>query len=904
MRYSTWPLLLVVLSLLLVVTLLSFPSVSASYGTLSITVKTRDGDLLPNAIVTINGTSPKITNINGLVSFTNVNLYAKQTIEITYRDFSVYRVTDFNASGSRSVTLTAEVSNWRIRVYDNSGKNPVPNAVVRVEVDTLRNESRTDGDGVVVLKNLPWRQDYRVKVIYAGREVFNEVKPLGNDTRSIDVNATLYNLTVRINDKNGKPVQGVEVKVWNGSKAYPVYTSVTSGSDGRALMRFLVPENYIVLLTYRGDILANETVRVTGDKMHTMSVSLQMVNVTVYNSKGNRIIKGENYELKGQLFRDGAPYSDVVVTKDGTLRLGHTHYPGRYNLVVSFAGVKVYEGTCDVSEQTISFNINAKFYDLFVQASDEGLFSKKLKDNVKITLSLGDTFTVTVTTEQGLATVRDVPPATYNYEVHYGIYLVGKGQVSFNSDKETVSLKLTVYGLDLTFVNSEGDRVPATVTIKTYDGKPLGDVTANDEGLAFVRGLIPIRYSLYVKYMEFDVATVDDLVINRDCERIIETSVHNLKLKVLDYDGIAPVNGAEVTVRVGEVRLRGTTNSSGIAVIKNIPQTICSLSIELYGVEIYSDSFAVTSSDLRTVERTRVYDVVIKVFDADKTPLDEGTVSVLFGDHELKVDVTTEGTARVENIPALQLLVRCYLYDVVAGEISSLIRYDEQRVELVSKVYTVTLSYKMADDKPMSSGYVKVHLGGKELMVLELDKAGRISKRLPKGDYTFIAYYQDTEVSRKDLSIYDRVNILLDAEVYLTVLKIMDIKGEPIEGAEITLSKEGSIPVYGNTNLDGTFSTYLAKGIYNCQIRISDYVIKSTYEASANNEVVILHLTPKVVEPYVVLGVALGLIGLVGFFYVKKFIKRLSIPRRPALRRPKACDSEGVGVRRRHLPRL
>ncbi|MEM4450889.1 MAG: hypothetical protein QXF74_02715, partial [Nitrososphaerota archaeon] len=167
MRYSTWLLSLVVLSLLLVVTLLYFPSASASYGTLSITVKTKDGNPLPNAIVTINGTFSGTTNVNGLVSFTNVNLYAKQTVDIAYLDFSVYRVTDFNASGSGSVTFTVDVSNWRIKVYDNSGKNPVPNAIVRVEVDTLRNESKTGNDGVVTFKNLPWRQDYRVKVIYA-----------------------------------------------------------------------------------------------------------------------------------------------------------------------------------------------------------------------------------------------------------------------------------------------------------------------------------------------------------------------------------------------------------------------------------------------------------------------------------------------------------------------------------------------------------------------------------------------------------------------------------------------------------------------------------------------------------------------------------------------------------------
>ncbi|MEM0456652.1 MAG: hypothetical protein QXP86_01535 [Nitrososphaerota archaeon] len=904
MRYSTWLLSLVVLSLLLVVTLLYFPSASASYGTLSITVKTKDGNPLPNAIVTINGTFSGTTNVNGLVSFTNVNLYAKQTVDIAYLGFSVYRVTDFNASGSGSVTFTVDVSNWRIKVYDNSGKNPVPNAIVRVEVDTLRNESKTGNDGVVTFKNLPWRQDYRVKVIYAGREVFNEIKPLGNDTRSIEVRAMLYNLTVRINDKNGKPVQGVEVKIWNGSKAYPVYASATSGSDGRAFLKFLVPENYIVLSTYKGDILANDTVSVTGDKTHTMNTHLQMVNVTVYNSKGNRIIKGESYELKGQLFRDGTPYSDVVTTKDGILRLGHVYYPRNYNLVVSFAGIKVYEGNCSINEQTATFNINAKFYDVFVQVSEEGLFSKKLKDNVKVTLSLSDVFTVTAMTEQGLATIRDVPPATYKYEIHYEIYSVGKGEISFSSDRETVSMKLKTYRLNLTFVNSEGDRVPATVTIKTYDGKLLGDVTSDDKGLAVVTGLIPIRYFLHVKYMGFDVATVEDLVIDNDREMTIKTNVHNLKLEVLDYDGIAPVNGAEVSVKVGDTILRGATNSSGIVIIKNIPQTVCSLSIELYGVEIYSDSFTVTSSVLRTVSKTRVYDVIIKVFDADKVSLDEGVVSVVFGSHELKANLTTEGTARIENIPASQLLVKHYLYGVVAGEVSTALQYDEQRVELLSNVYTVTLSYRMADGEPMSSGYVKVYLGGKELMVLELDKAGKISKRLPRGDYTFVAYYQDTEVSRKDLSIYDRVNMLLDAEVYLTVLKLKNIKGEPIEGAEITLSKEGSAPIYGITNPDGTFSTYLAKGAYNCQIRMGDYVLNSTYKANANNEVVILHLMPKIVEPYIVLGVTLGLIALVSFFYVKKFIKGRSILRRQTLRRPKVRDSEGAGVRRGRLPRL
>ncbi|MCS7136408.1 MAG: carboxypeptidase-like regulatory domain-containing protein [Nitrososphaerota archaeon] len=889
---------------MLIVTLSSLPLAHASYGTLSITVKTKDGAVLPNAIVKINETISKTTNVNGIASFTKVNLYARHTIDVSYLNFSVYRLTDFNASGSASVTLIVDVSNWKIKVYDNSGKDVVPNAIVNVKVDTLVRESKTDKDGVAVFENLPWRSDYRVRIIYAGREVFSEEKPLNNDTRSIEVRARLYNLVVRISDKNGKPVQGVEVNVWNGSKAYPVYASATSRSDGKVSLKFLVPENYIVLSTYKGDILANDTVNITGDKTHSVVAPLQMVNVTVYNFKGNKIIKGENYELKGQLFRDGSAYSDVVTTKDGILRLGHAYYPGNYNLVVSFMGVKVYEGACNVTEQTAVFNIKAKFYDFFVQISDEGLFSRKLGEDVKVKLSIKDDFSVTATTMQGTAIFNDVPPTTYKYEVYYGIYPVGKGEVGFSVDREIVNLKLKTHTLNLTLVNSEGDGVPATVTIRTYDGKLLGDVTADEKGLARISGLIPIRYSLYVKHMGFNVATVDNLVIDSDREMIMETNVHNLKLEVLDYDGIAPVNGAEVTVRVGDTRLSGTTNSSGIVIIKNVPQTTCSLLIELYGVEIYRDFLTVTSSALRTISKTHVYDVVVRVFDADKAPLGEGAVSVLFGNNELKTEVIAEGTARIENIPASRLLIRHYLYGVNTGEVSPTLQYDEQIVELLSRVYSVTISYKMADDKPMPSGYVKVYLGGKELMTLELDKNGRISKRLPRGDYTFVAYYQDTEVSRKELSIYERVNVLLDAKVYFTVFKLKNIEGEPIEGAKVRLSKEGSSPIQGITGQDGTFSTYLAKGIYNCQIRIGDYVLDSKYEANTNNEIAIVHLTPKVMEPYIVLGAAVGIIGLVGYSYTKKFIKKRSISRRPALQRPKIRDSEETDVRRRRLPRL
>ncbi len=901
MRCNVWLLFLVIISLLLVVTLLYFPLASASYGTLNITVKTKDGNLLSKAVVKINETYTKTTDDYGRVSFTDVNLYANQSITITYLTFSVYSAT-FNATGSSSVTFTVDVSDWKIVVYDSSGRNAVQNAVVRVSVNTLVREGKTDNGGAVTFKNLPWTSGYEVRVIYAGKEVLKKEEVLDEGTRIVKVNAALYSLTVKVSDKNGKPVRGIEVNVWNGSKAYPVYASTISGSDGKASLKFLVPENYITLLTYKGDILSNDTIRVIEDKIHTVSVPLQMVNVTVYNSKGNRIIKGESYELKGQLFRDGAPYSELVTTKDGILQLGHVYYPRSYNLVVSFVGVKVYEGICNVNEQTGTFNINAKFYDIFVRFSDEGLFSKKLKDDVSVTLTISEAFSITATAMQGLATINDVPPTTYDYEIHYGIYPVGKGKLSFSTDRETLDVKLKTYTLNLTFVNSENEGVPATVTIKSYDGKLLGDVTADDGGLAIIRGLIPIRYSLYVRHVGFNVAIVEDLMIDNDIELTVKTNVHNLKLEVLDYDGVAPINGAEVTVKVGDVRLNGLTNSSGIVIIKNVPQTTCSLSINLYGVEIYSDSLIVTSSVIHTISGTRVYDVVVKVFDVDKMLLEEGTVSVLFGNNELKSGVTAEGIARIENIPASLLLIRYCLYGVAAGEVSFMLQYDEQIVELLSSVYTVTLSYKMADGKPMSSGYVKVYLKAEELMVLELDSAGKISKRLPKGDYTFVAYYQDTEVSKKDLSVYGRVNMLLDAEVYLTILKLKDIKGRPIEGAEVTLSKNGNVIAHGTTDPNGALSTYLAKGVYVFQLRIDEYALNSSYEANVNNEVVIIHLTPRVVEPYIVLGVALGIISLVSFSCIKKFINRWSILRKLVLRRARGRGSEGV--RREHLPRI
>lgn len=903
MRRTFWFLLLFVLSLAVIIALYSFPSASASYGTLSITVKNKDGSVLPGATVRVNGTVGT-TDENGVVSFTNVNLYANHSIKITYLGFSVYEVSVFNASGSSAVTFTASVSSWSIKVYDASGRNAVPNATVRLKVNVLEREGRTNKDGLVTFENMPWTSGYRVRVFYAGREVFNEEKGLGENTRSIEVRAALYNLTVRVNDRSGKPVQGVEVRVWNGSTAYPVYATATSGPDGRASLKYLVSENYIVLSTYRGDVLSNETLSVTEDKVYTVSAPLQMVNVTVYNSKGTRVIRGEGYELKGQLFRDGIPYSGVTLTKDGTLRLGHAYYPRSYRLVVSFAGVEVYDGICEVNEQTASFNINAEFYDLLVQVSEEGIFSGKLREKVTVTLSLGDAFSVTATTSQGVATINDVPHTTYDYRIHYGTYLVGSGEVGFTRDMEAVTLKLRSYRLNVTLINSEGGGVPATVTVKTYDGEVLGDVKADDRGLAVLNGLIPIRYSIYVKHMGFDVGSAEDVVLDGDREITVETSVHNLKLMVLDYDGIDPIEGAEVNVKVGDARLGGTTNSSGIAIVRNVPQTTCDLSIELHGIEIYRDSLRVTSSSLRTVSKTYVYDLVVKVFDAEKMPLDKGTVAVLFGDYKLEANVTADGTARLENLPASRLLIKYYLYGVAAGEVTPDLQYDEQSVELLSKVYTVTLNYRMADGKPMSSGYVKVYLGARELMTVDVDRTGRISSRLPKGDYTFAAYYQDVEVSKKEVSVYDRVSMALDAEVYLTVLRVKDARGRPIVGAEVKISREGRAPIYGVTDSDGTFSTYLAKGQYGWQLRIGDYMLNSTYEANSNNEVVVVHLTPRVAEPYVVLGTASGIIALVAFFYSKKFIKRRATLTRPALRRQKSGGQEGESVQRRRLPRI
>lgn len=890
------PVLLTILSALIPgLILFGMQPASADPGTLTVTIKTRDNKVLPDARVTINGTITATTDSNGVASFGNVNLYANHSIEVRYKDFLVYEQKKFNASGSTTATFTVSVSDWNIKLYDSSGKNPVPGATIKLRLNVLTEEERTDSSGLAKFGNMPWSSGYELKVFYRGREVHSESYALNDASRSISVNVRLYMLMVIVKDVRGQPVRGADVKVWNASKLYPVYATGTTDAKGNATLRFLVGENYITEVSYKGDLISNKTINVSSDTSDVVTANLLSVNITVYNFKGNRIIAGGNYALKGILYRDGQAYSDEVSTNDGILRLGHAYYPRDYRLVVKIAGVEVYNNIYELRADTASGSIRAKFYDMNAVISKGNLLDEKLADRLRIILRIDTAFEVSFMTERGMAKVLNLPAADYQYIAYYDGYQVGSGTFRLTIDDEAVSLGLNAYKLNVRVLNKEDGPVPASVTISTYDRKLLKSIMADEDGFASFEGLLPIKYSLVFKHLGKEVGR-SDVDIYQDTSLTVNTEVYNFRANVFDYDGVMPLDGCSVILRLGEFTLSNNTDPNGFVIVKNAPMAEYDLSVILYGIVIYEGKITVRSGNPVIIDKTDVYDVVVKVYDAERMSLQEGKVNVVFSGLEKTADVGPDGKARIENVPRWRLLIRYSLYGIQAGELDASLEYDEQTFELTARVYPVILSYKMGDEKPMTEGYVSLEHQGTELLRQELDRMGRVSLRVPAGSYSFVAYYKGVEVSSYELSVYGRVSESIVAAVYLTEFVLKGLDGKPIGNASLLLTMDGSAFLRASTGPDGSASFYLPRGDYVWTVTLGDVqLVNATYSAKENNSIRLIYIPERSTEYYAAISSLAAAMGIVGFSVYKGFFRG----------RPSRGARMGMEVRRRpKTPRI
>jgi 5-hydroxyisourate hydrolase-like protein (transthyretin family) len=896
------------LALGLVLLLFTIPDSNAANVNITYVVKTADGSTpIPGAVVKLNGTAQATTNSLGEATI-SANPLANNGVTVEFRGILVYsnivNTTLVDPSPPYVVTLRVNVATLTVRVVSNTGID-VPRAVVSLEYGVnLKNTTVTGSDGRASIPLMPYTT-YRVKVSYRGYDVEDSDREFSGGL--ITVSAALFRMTVNVLDASNNGVPGSLVKIWYGPKPTGNNTGFSSGTtDSGGVVRLdLLPDGeYHLEVEYKDENVYTSPSRVVIDGAsitYNARTDLIRYSLTVYDADGSDVISGSQYRISAELLRGSYRYSEATTTT-GILDLGIVK-PREYTLVLRLGEYEVFRDTVSAPADN---NVRAKFYDILVRVEAPRTPSEPLLREVGLKMNLGTVFTLEGTTRDSGISFNNVPAGRYRYEITHGPYTIGSGEVNVDAEGKRITLTPTLNTLTLNIKNADGEAIAGKAYLTTYQGARIGVYDADEDGVVRVSDLIPIMYSVYVEYRGVRVLDQVEIVLDSNKEESLLTKVYNIVLELLDSDGKDHLAGASLTVEGGSIVETGESGENGTVSVKNLPVGQYSVSIEYLGVPVHREDLRVDASKNFKINAKSVVDVDIEVVDSESNPLESGSVEIVFGRARFSGEVA-DGKTRFENVPAGGYRTVVNYLGFVVYDKPITISVDEDKIRILASVYYLTIVAKKADDTPLTGSQVKASASNRLIGQAITDSGGRAELKLPKGDYSLDVFYQGVAVSSQIVSVAESSSINIQTRVYRIDVKILTPDGLPVEGAEITLTRDNSVIVTGRTDEAGETLVYLAEGDYDWVTRIGEYTYSSVFKAKENKNLTLLHVVDNLQNQGIVLGATAAVSASSVFGLLRWGRPRVRTARQrqaPARRSGARPAGEGSNLKRPRIPRI
>ncbi|MCD6235709.1 MAG: carboxypeptidase regulatory-like domain-containing protein, partial [Thaumarchaeota archaeon] len=550
-----------VVALLMLTMFISIASASDE-TTITITVSTKEGLPLKDAIVSLNGTIIGKTNSYGRITHTVSAANVTDSTICVYYVFDGHNLTISNCQSYGNATdihITAEVvKSWPIRVWDHALRDPVPDANVTIALKSdpsLKFWKLTDQDGKAVFGIIPY-EDFDVYVKYG--EIYKTVEsvkptPISayNKVEELNISLPLYRVTITVLDKKSSPVKDVNLQLKEDLEESPI-ASVKSGSDGKAVFK-LIPRGSYYLTAYLKGVKVYESedkeITITGDDVSkTIAVNAVKLNLTIYDYDGSDKIT--NYQLKGSLILNGVTVGETG-SEDGVLRFGHTPF-ANYTLKITLGSLEVYSSPYLVNLENAEKSINAWFYDVAVEVNASSLVNATLTKSLKGTLT-ASTVKIDFQLKDGKAQLINVPRSTkYTASLYYGERKVQEiSGVKIISEGQIVKLNLTGYKISVFTANLAGEPVNASISIILPGVGKITSFETDSKGRGVSGLLLPLSYEVEA-FLDGILVGKQSLNLVSNAELHMKLSIMDVVFKILDKDGEAVLGNVSLKLVHGK----------------------------------------------------------------------------------------------------------------------------------------------------------------------------------------------------------------------------------------------------------------------------------------------------------------------------------------------------------------
>lgn len=404
-----------------------YPELEFKVWTITVIVKDKENQLIPNAIVKVNN-GEYLTNQHGEAGIPLVNGEYPVTIEKTGYDTLQGEIKVNNQNADVTFKMDFFLYNVEFNISQVNQGNPAEGATIKIEGQPGVLNVNGSGQATIKLKN----GNYSYTVQKRGYDdLTGSFNVEGQDTF---IQRTLvlkhYNVVITVLDSdNSSPVQGAAVNI-NGSPC-------PTNERGQAVVS-LQNGTYPYTVTKSGYYDGSSSVTVLdSDNSSVISLKARLYNVimTVKNPS-KEPIKGATVEINATSYQTQDNGEVSLQLKNGT-----------YPFTVVANGMDDYLGELEVVSADIpSFPVNMEYkkYDIvFTVQTDEGVAI----ENANIHINEKDYQTL----HGGLVTVR-LSDGQYPYTVTKEGYVQTQGNVEVSGSNKNVLAQLTPISYNITFV--------------------------------------------------------------------------------------------------------------------------------------------------------------------------------------------------------------------------------------------------------------------------------------------------------------------------------------------------------------------------------------------------------------------------------------------------------------------
>lgn len=440
-----------------------FPVLEFTAWTITVIVKNKENELIPNAIVKVNN-GEFLTNQTGEAEILLVNGEYPVTIEKTGYDTLQGTIKVNNQNADVTFEMDFFLYNVEFNISQVNQGSPAEDATIRIEGQPEVLTVNSSGRATATLKN----GNYNYTVQKKGYDdLTGSFNVEGQDTF---IQRTLvlkhYSVVITVLDSdNSSPVQGAAVNI--NSSSYP------TNERGQAVVS-LQNGTYPYTVTKSGYYDGSSSVTVLdSDNSSVISLKARLYNVimTVKNPLKEPIV-GATVEINAASYQTQSNGQVSLQLKKGT-----------YPFTVTSPGMDDYSGELEVESADIpSFPVNMeykKYNVVFTVQTDEGVAI----ENANIHINEKDY----QTSQGGLVTVR-LSDGDYPYTVTKEGYVQTQGSISVSGSNKDVLVQLVPMSYNITFVakdNMDSPNLLQGVSIEISDKE--GTLSTGTNGEATVK---------------------------------------------------------------------------------------------------------------------------------------------------------------------------------------------------------------------------------------------------------------------------------------------------------------------------------------------------------------------------------------------------------------------------------